>query len=409
MLRDLALVARDPRLRMIAIALALIGIINASLFPYQSFIAIDRIGLSDGAFALVLLLAAVVGVVAAVLAGVLSDQRGRRRQVALATSALTLAGPLAMWLHPSALTLVLCHAVLLPISGSLFGQVFALARLASAGRPEDREGVLATLRACLSLAFVIVLPLWSVVLDAGLDLMAVYAVATLAAALILILVWRDWPGTGHDAFPDPPSGLSLRRSLAGLGRAGVLARIAILGLITAATALYMTLVSLVFAETPGRGAGDTALFAGLVAGFEVPFMLLLGPLSRRVGRLPLLAGGAVLYGLYLALLPVLAPHPAVWALPVLAGLGGAAILTLPIGYLQDLLQDRPGAGSSLMAVQKVVADVFCAVAFAAGTAIGGYGTAALIGAAGAVVGAGLLWLADRGRAATGVAASRPLR
>ena len=35
-------------------------------------------------------------------------------------------------------------------------------------------------------------------------------------------------------------------------------------------------------------------------------------------------------------------------------------LTVPIAYLQDLLADRPGAGASLMAVQRLAGDVIAA-------------------------------------------------
>jgi len=44
----LKLLRTDPTLRLIALALALMGALNASVFPYQSLIAIQRIGLSEG-------------------------------------------------------------------------------------------------------------------------------------------------------------------------------------------------------------------------------------------------------------------------------------------------------------------------------------------------------------------------
>jgi hypothetical protein len=103
----------------------------------------------------------------------------------------------------------------------------------------------------------------------------------------------------------------------------------------------------------------------------------------------------VIYAAFLMLLPPLAPTAAVWLLPVLAGMGGAAILTLPIPYLQDLMADRPGTGSSLIAVQKVTADMLCAGAFTLGTALGGYALAAWLGAGMAIAGAGLLLALDQ--------------
>lgn len=395
MRETLRVIWASPVLRLLALILGLIGAINASLFPYQSLIAIERIGLSDAGFAAVLLVASVAGVAAALVAGIVSDQRANRRRVALVTAGLAVLGPLLMGLAPSAATLVLCHALLLPISGSLFGQTFALARLACADRPEARDGLLAALRSVLSVTFLGTLLLWSLVFGRGLDVMAVYGLATLASGLLVVLIWRDWPRDGASGWHDPPSGLSVAQSLREVVVPRVLGRIAILGAISAAPTLYMVLLALVFAQTPGRGTSATALFVALVAGFEVPFMLLLGRVTPRFGRLRVMAAGAAIYAAFLLLLSPLAATPAVWLLPVLAGMGGAAILTLPIPYLQDLMADRPGTGSSLIAVQKVTADMLCAGAFTLGTALGGYALAALLGAGMAIAGAGVLLLLDQ--------------
>jgi predicted MFS family arabinose efflux permease len=391
----LAFVWQSPELRLVALVLALSGVINASLFPYLSLVAIDVVGLSDGAFALLLALASVAGVAAALGAGIVTDQRGNRRPVAVVTALLTVIGPLAMWLLPGPATLVLCQGLLLPVAGSLLGQGFALARLACEERPDMIDAVMATLRAMLSLAFLPTLILWSIAFARGLDVMAIYLVAALAAALLLAATWRTWPRDGRTRWVERPSGLGLWSSLGEIAEPRLMWRIVLLGAITAAPTVYMLVLGLIFAETPGRGAADTALFVALVGGAEVPFMLLLARVTRLFPRPALIAAGAAVYALYLALLPLLAPSPAVWLLPVLAGLGGAAIFALPIGYLQDQMADRPGTGSSLMAVQKVAADLFAAAAFALGTLIGGYVPVALIGAAGALAAAVMLWLGDR--------------
>jgi SET family sugar efflux transporter-like MFS transporter len=105
--------------------------------------------------------------------------------------------------------------------------------------------------------------------------------------------------------------------------------------------------------------------------------------------------GAALYGLHVALLPVMAGSPLVWLLVLPAAVGGAVTLTIPIAYLQDLLADRPGAGASLMAVQRLAGDVIAATCFALGTAFAGYGTVALLGVAASLIGAAALWAAER--------------
>lgn len=395
MFHALRLIAGHPTLRLIGLSMLLIGAVNASLFPYQSLVAIHRIGLSDGAFSAVLVLASALAVTAAVSAGIITDQRANRRQVAVLTALAAATGPTLMLLHPGTAALILCHGILLPVSTSLFGQLFALARLACTELEDQRDAILSTLRAGLSLTFVLVLTAWSFVFAAGVDVMAIYVTATVAGVALFLLTLTAWPRDGATLWPDPPSGLSLRQSLAEIAQGRVLLRLALLGAIASGPVLYMVLVSLVFETAAGRDAADVALFVGMVAGWEVPFMLALPVVARHLPRSSLIAAGGAAYALYLALMPVLAPFAWVWVLPFLAGLAGAAILTLPIAYLQDLMSNRPGTSSSLMAVQKVAADSFGAAAFAIGTGLGGYGLAALIGAAVAVAGCAGLLLADR--------------
>jgi hypothetical protein len=395
MMPSIRLVAADPTLRLIALMMGLIGAINASLYPYQSLVAVERVGLSDGAFALVLLVASGFAVVAALGAGIVTDQRANRRTVALVTAAATVVGPALMLIAPGPISLVICHGMMLPIAASLYGQGFALARLACADRPEMRDGVLSAFRALLSLTFLVSLLVWSVLFRYGLDVMAIYVLAAAAGATLFLLVLRDWPRDGTMHWVDAPSGLRLGAALAEIGHGTVLRRLACLGAITAAPALYMVLISLVFESQANRDASDVALFVGLVGGFEVPFMLALPLALRHLSRTTLIVGGAVIYATYLALIPVLAPTPFIWLLPVLAGLGGAAILTLPIAYLQDLMTGRPGTGSALMAVQKVTSDTLCAATFALGTALGGLGLVAALGACVTLLGAAALLRADR--------------
>ena len=85
----------------------------------------------------------------------------------------------------------------------------------------------------------------------------------------------------------------------------------------------------------------------------------------------------------------------IWAMTLVAGIGGTAIISLPISYYQDLMQSRPGTAGAMLALQKLVSDILGAAAFALGTSFGSYEAVAVIGTAMALCGGlGLLW-ADR--------------
>jgi predicted MFS family arabinose efflux permease len=212
---------------------------------------------------------------------------------------------------------------------------------------------------------------------------------------MLATVLHLWPRDGRTGWADRPSGLSFRAALTEMGRPALALRVLALGAVQAAGTVYIAIVSLVLVPAVGRDTADVALYVGLVAGLEVPFMLLLPGLTRGMDRTRLILAGAALYAVHVALLPVLAGSPLLWLLVIPAAVGGAVTLTVPIAYLQDLLADRPGAGASLLAIQRLAGDVIAALCFALGTLLAGYGAVALLGVAVSLLGALALVLADR--------------
>jgi MFS transporter, SET family, sugar efflux transporter len=386
-----------PVFRMLAGVIGLMGLINASLYPYQSVIGIEVLGLSEPMFALVLVLASGVAVVTSVLLGILSDQKANRRRLAVMTALIGAVGAGLMVFAPGQVSFVLTNGILLPIASSIFGQAFALNRLASQGYPAEREGIQATVRAAMSVTFLMMLVLWTFAFGWGADVMLTYATGGAASLALVALIWWAWPRDGQTGWADQPSGLRLGAALAQLARPAVALRLLCLGAVTSSGVLYMILAGLVFSETPGRDAADTALYIGMVAGWEVPFMLLLPRYLSHIPRPTLIFWGTVLYVSHLVALPFLAGSVWIWAMTLPAGLGGVAMLILPISYYQDLMVGRPGTAASMLALQKLVADMMAALAFSAGVAIGGYALTAGLGGGIAIAGGLGLWLADRAR------------
>ena len=386
---------QDSALRLVVLILFLAGAQISSLAPYLSFIAITRLGFSDQSYSLILILSSLVSLSSAVAIGIVTDQYPLRRQMALLSSALVILGTAVMWLWPSKFGFILSHTLLLPCGFTIFVLVFALSHLASQPYPQSRDVILSAIRASFALPFVVVLPLWAWALNSGADVMMIYPFGVVIAALSLALVWRSWPKDGAQNWRDAKSGITFFDSLREMAEPRVLLRVVLLGAVASAMTLYIVLVGLVFTQTPGRGTSDAALFVGLVAGAEVPFMLAVPLLLGRNSKVVFIALGTLIYAIHLVSLPLIAGSGWVWLLILPASLGGAIMLTLPIAYLQDLLAARPGAGSSLMSVQRVAGDTFCAACFALGTYLSGYALAAALGAILCIAGGfGLLW-ADR--------------
>lgn len=385
----------DPGLRVVAAMMVLFGAFLCGFAPYVSALAVGTFGLGDAGFAAIIVCATLTTVSLSVLIGLWTDRTGRRRRVAMACAAALVVATGAMSVWPSGPAFVLAHAVLIPAGATLYSQVFALARVLALQRPvAERDGVMAALRAMLALPFVGVLPLWSVAFAAGVPVLSIYPVGMTFAGLILLLAWRFWPAAASGG---APSGLSLRAGLAEMARPAIALRVVALGAVNAAATVYMAVISLVLVPDVGRGPADVALYVGLVAGLEVPFMLMLPWVSARVPRVRLIFLGACLYALHLGALPVVGASGWLWLMVLPAAVGGAATLALPIAYLQDQLADRAGAGASLLALQRLAGDVVAAACFVLGTALGGYGLVAVFGVVVSLAGAATVVLADRAR------------
>jgi hypothetical protein len=388
----------DPALRAAGIVIALQGAIVCSFGPYFSTLAVTTYGFGDAGFAILLAISSLASVASSVAGGIRADQTAKRRQVTLVSVLALTLGMALMTVVPGPWVFALAFAILFPLGALTFGQVFALARLAASRHPEsERDGIMAVIRALFAAPFVVVLPVWAMVFAQGVPLTAVFPVGLVLSALMLGVVLQSWPKDGTTAWPDGPSGLSFRAALREIGQRGLALRVLALGAVLSASAIYIAIVSLVMVPQVGRGTADVALYVGLVAGLEVPFMLLLPRLTRGWERTRLIGIGAALYAVHVALLPVLAGSSAVWLLVLPAALGGAVTLTVPIAYLQDLLADRPGAGASLMALQRLAGDVIAALCFAAGTLVAGYGAVALLAVVVSLAGAVALWAMDRHR------------
>lgn len=384
----------DPILRMILWAVFLFGTFACSAGIFQSLIAVTVFGIGDTPYALILLLGLMVSVSASIGVGIVTDQRPSRKQMALMATVAMIAGGLLVAGGRSPVAFVVAHALLFPVCGTLFGQIFAVARLHVAPLPRaERDGILAIIRATFAVPFVVILPLWSFVFAQGWPLLTIYPVLIVVGAALLALVALWWPSDANAPWTETKSGLGFRASLAELTTRPVLIRVMLIGAIHSGSALAGVTLGLIFAEAPTRGPSDVALFFAFFVAIEVALTLMIVTIRKWLRRLYIIAIGAFLYAGFMALLPGLADTTALWLLVVPAGIGGAFIYALSIGYLQDLLGSRAGAGASLIALQRLASDGLCALIFAVGAALSGYGLVMVIGAvtvSGAMI--AILWL-----------------
>lgn len=382
MLRHFRLIWQEPTLRMLCGVILLFGTFGASIGPYQSLIAVKEFGLSDATYAAILLAALIVGVGAAVGIGIITDQRPSRKVMALAASVSIIGAAVLVWFWGSPVAFVIAHILFLPLSGTVFGQAIAVMRLVTATWPQaDRDAVPTLMRAIFAVPFAVVLPLWGLAFDLGVDLLFIYPVIGVVGGIMLFIVLRQWPADHAAPWTEQKSGLGFRASIGEMVALPVFLRVMLVGALHSGGALTGVILGLSFAAA-GRGPDDVGVFFGVFVLFEIAATLCVGTLLRIVPRLAIIACGAYIYAGFIALMPLLAGSVYVWLLVIPGGVGGGFFYALAITYLQELLGKRAGAGASLLALQRIASDGLCAGIFALGTWISGY---VLVGMLGGVV------------------------
>jgi MFS family permease len=354
----------QPRLPMgatISAGLFAIGIALASTAPYDAIIAIDALKLSHGDYALILTAASIVGVVASVTLGWLSDRIGDRRLLVLTTAVLGALGfGLMYWLRsPAAFVVVYC--VILPFGNTAFSQTFAYARVYYDQRePKDAEFRITTLRSVYAASWVLVPPLagWIAAVYQVFDVYLLAAVAYLVCGAISLAMFAD-PGTRLVAKPPVRPTDGSREGIALpmlIGIGGIL-------LINVSIRLSGTVTPLAMVSTYGGSLGDVGISNGIRALLEIPLMLLWGLVGRHFRKPTLIAAAALIYGIYLILMTQAHSVLDVFLLQIPCAVAIAALMSVPISYMQEAIRGRVGLSTSLLDVTVVASGLLSAGLF----------------------------------------------
>lgn len=370
----------DPLLRVAFLSIMLMGPAIASVIPFQSVIGVERLGLSDGVYALVTTLGAIFGVAAAVVIGILTDQTGRYRGILVLSILSGIAAGALMLMAPAAWAFILVHVLMFPVAITAFTQYFALAAVAADRNPHmDRDAALSLVRAAFAGSFAIAPPIWAIALARGADLLSVYGVFIAANLGVLAIIFLMWPRdhAGKDAGDAP---LPFFAALAEVTTGRILLRIGLVAVISSVNGLYNILLGLMVVTQLGGTEANVGWFAGGVAAVELPVMLAAALLVKRFSRRGLILAGVVIYAAAMAGLAVVPSMAWAWGLILPFGIGAGIILSVPVAYVQSLVAHRPGAGSSLLSLTHLGGITVASGVFAAGAASLSYSGVAVLGA-----------------------------
>ncbi|MDX0761273.1 MFS transporter [Sinorhizobium medicae] len=394
---SLLIAMRNPVIRTSMFAIVLFGFSGAATSPYQSVVGITELGLSDGLYSALIFAAALVNVALRVTIGIVADRVGNYRTLMLAVILCGVAGYGAVYLLPTKLSFVLAALILLPAYGALNPLLFAYVRTAAkdmGGR--HAAAVNSAIRAAISLSWVLVPGLVGLVLSAHGSMLPAYLLASLGCLANFVLVLRRLP---PKAAVDQALGkrLSFLASFGEILSLRVVLRLLAIALISSTLHVNAAVLPLIVTGAVGGDVGDIGIIVGIVALLEVIFILVWGRIQDSLSHINALALGTAIYVVNMALLGLSAERWHIYALTLVSAFGAAALISIPITYLQELIADRPGLGSSLISVNIFLGGGLGAALFALGTRISDYSGTALLSSLAGVAGLSLLLFLDGGR------------
>ncbi len=368
---------------------------GAATSPYQSVVGIRELGLSNGLYSALIFSAAAVNVIVSILLGNLADRLGEYRAMMLSVAVFGILGYGAIYVIPTQVTFVVSALLLLPIYGSMNSLLFANVRATTKGMPRnDVATVNSGVRAMISLSWVLVPGITGALLSRSSTMLPAYLFAGLACVVCLALIAVFLPrqsGTDKAATRH----LSYLAALGEVVSPPVFFRVIAVALISSTLHVNGAILPLIVTGAAHGTVADIGIIVGIVALLEVVFIVVWGRAQRVMSHVTALAIGTVIYVAYLFMLGFASAPWHVYALTVVSGIGAAALISIPITYLQDLIAERPGLGSALISVNIFLSAGLSALLFAIGTGISDYSGTAVIGAVAGMCGLGLLLFFER--------------
>lgn len=394
MLSTLTLVYRHPPVRVSALAIFFFGFSGAATSPYMSLVGINELGLSNAVYSALMFVAAVVNVSASVTSGIIADRLGHFRSPMILAALFGIIGFGMVYAVPAQWSFVVAALVFIPIFNSVNSLIFANIRAVSSGMPvRELIAVNSAIRAVLSASWVLVPGLVGALLAGAPSMLPAYLIAAFACFVCLLLFVfgiRKQGAAGTDGRQHYPFLASVRL----IGSRHVLPRLLGIALITSMLHVNGAVLPLVTTGKAGGTPADVGVIVGIVAFLEIIFIIFWGWVEARTSTVIAMSAGALVYCAYLVLLGLADSPRDVYVLSLISGIGAAGIIAIPITYLQNLIADRAGLGSSLIAVNIFLSGGLSSLLFALGTAISDYSGTSILGAVAGLCGVVLVLALD---------------
>ncbi|WP_320203745.1 MFS transporter [Agrobacterium rosae] len=381
--------------RMAYVGLFLSGIASAATAPYLSTVALDTLEISGATYSTIVFASGILSVCLSLAIGWASDLVSGRRTI-IAALGMVAGGGIASFATFGTVSLfVLCCLLFLPLTSILTQQLFGYLRSESLGLDkleiENRNAQGRTLFATAWVAAPSIFLLLSAI-DPSRLAFAASALACIVAALLFCSVGSTTASKAPRA-PKPSHSGSLRPRL----RVTVLVMIPVVGcgILRAAPRIQQILVGPIVTQQLQGAFSDIGYIAAFTALIELPLILVGGKLLRFISRPTMLLIGSLLFSAYFVILSLASSMTAIYVSSVILALATSGTLSITISYLQNLLPDRPGLGSSLISVANCIGVAVAALTFAPFSETRAFADCAILAAAVVALGGVTIWMWEK--------------
>jgi len=350
-LKDLFYIKGYP---LFVLCMLLLGVAISITMPYLSLYSTEELGMSAGAFGIFMAISSLSGVFVNSFIAKRSDNGMNRKVVILLAMISSAIGYASYLVFHNYFVLLLAVTFFNGLGAAAMPQIFAYSQeSANESNSDDKTFAMSTLRSLFSLGFLIG-PLGGTLILVsfgynGLFLGTAAMFLTIALLVFFFLQTRTYKKVS-----------SIKKQNATPSLKGKQIRypfIAFIFLLAVNTINGINTPLLIVNELHGSHE-DVGLVASICAGLEIPIMLILGSMSKKVSNHTLMIVGCFIGIFYYIILSV-STHP--WQIitaQIIQAIFVAIVMGNGLSYFTDLLPESPGLSATLYSNSSTIGRLF---------------------------------------------------
>lgn len=324
------------------VCVGLIGVASAISGPYLSLYCTGSIGMTAGAYGILMAVNSLCGVLVNSLIARRTDGGFDRKYIILFAAIASASVYVTYLLFHNYFLLLVIIGILAGCGAPAMPQIFAYAREATvASKSADSTFATSTLRSLFSLGFLIG-PLFGTIVLAQAGYRGLFLCTSSLFLIIAIVVFlflkRKPVATGARPVQTNFAASNRHKDLYKPFAAFIL--------LYMAAFTYNLNTPLFIVHTLHAKAHDVGLVISLCAGLEIPIMIGLGAIAKKISNHVLMMYGCLIAGVLYAILGLTPQIWLVFVIQILQATFVAIVMGIGLSYFQDLLPESPGIATT---------------------------------------------------------------